>query len=55
MELSIQITIFLIGFFSGAGILAFLYFMINFRKKNKLHDNHDLDSLKTNIQSIQLL
>ncbi len=53
MELSIQITIFLIGFFSGAGILTFLYFMINFRKKNNSHNNYDLDSLKTNIQSIQ--
>ena len=53
MELSSQIIIFLLGFFSGAGIIALLYFFVNARKKSDVKENNDLDSLKTNILSIQ--
>ena len=53
MELSGQIIIILLSFFLGAGVIALLYFFINTRKKNEAQTNHDLDSLKTNIQSIQ--
>jgi len=53
MELSSQIIIFLLGFFSGAGVIALLYFFVNARKKSDVKENNDLDSLKINIQSIQ--
>jgi DNA recombination protein RmuC len=53
MELSSQIIIFLLGFFSGAGIIALLYFFVNARNKSDVKENNDLDSLKTNILSIQ--
>ena len=53
MELSSQIIIFLLGFFSGAGVIALLYFFVNARKKFDEKENNDLDSLKTNILSIQ--
>ena len=53
MELSSQIIIFLLGFFSGAGVIALLYFFVNARKKSDVKENNDLDSLKTNILSIQ--
>ena len=53
MELSSQIIIFLLGFFSGAGVIALLYFFVNVRKKSDVKENNDLDSLKTNILSIQ--
>ena len=53
MELSSQIIIFLLGFFSGAGVIALLYFFVNARKKSDAKENNDLDSLKTNILSIQ--
>ena len=53
MELSSQIIIFLLGFFSGAGVIALLYFFVNARKKFDVKENNDLDSLKTNILSIQ--
>jgi len=53
MELSSQIVIFLLGFFSGAGVIALLYFFVNARKKSDVKENNDLDSLKTNILSIQ--
>ena len=53
MELSSQIIIFLLGFFSGAGIIALLYFFVIARKKSDVKENNDLDSLKTNILSIQ--
>ena len=53
MELSSQIIIFLLGFFSGAGVVALLYFFVIVRKKSDVKENNDLDSLKTNIQSIQ--
>ena len=53
MELSSQIIIFLLGFFSGAGVIALLYFFVIARKKSDLKENNDLDSLKTNILSIQ--
>ena len=53
MEFSNQIIIFLLGFFSGAGVIALLYFFVNDRKKSDVKENNDLDSLKTNIQSIQ--
>ena len=33
MELSTQIIIFIVGFLFGAGALAFLYFVINSKKK----------------------
>ena len=52
MELNSEIIIFLIGFFSGVLIVSFLYFIINSRKKIDQQKNHDLDSLKTNIESI---
>ncbi len=53
MELSSQIIIFLLGFFSGAGVIVLLYFFVNARKKSDVKENNDLDSLKTNILSIQ--
>jgi len=53
MELSSQIIIFLLGLFSGAGVIALLYFFVNARKKSDVKENNDLDSLKINIQSIQ--
>ena len=53
MELSSQIIIFLLGFFSGAGVIALLYFFVIARKKSDVKENNDLDSLKTNILSIQ--
>ena len=53
MELSSQIIIFLLGFFSGAGVIALLYFFVIARKKSDEKENNDLDSLKTNILSIQ--
>ena len=53
MELSSQIIIFLLGFFSGAGVIALLYFFVNAQKKSDVKENNDLDSLKTNILSIQ--
>jgi len=53
MEFSTQITTFLLGFFSGAGILALLYFLINFKKNPESRENDDLVSLKDNIRSIQ--
>ena len=53
MELSSQIIIFLLGLFSGAGVIALLYFFVNARKKSDVKENNDLDSLKTNILSIQ--
>ena len=53
MELSSQIIIFLLGFFSGAGVIALLYFFVIARKKSDAKENNDLDSLKTNILSIQ--
>ena len=53
MELSSQIIIFLLGFFSGAGVIALLYFFVIARKKSDVKENNDLDFLKTNILSIQ--
>ena len=53
MELSSQIIIFLLGFFSGAGVIALLYFFVNARKKSDVKENNDLDSLNANILSIQ--
>jgi len=53
MELSSQIIIFLLGFFSGAGVIALLYFFVNARKKSDVKEDNDLPSLKTNILSIQ--
>ena len=53
MELSSQIIIFLLGFFSGAGVIALLYFFVIARKKSDVKENNDLDSLKNNILSIQ--
>ena len=53
MELNSQIIIFLLGFFSGAGVIALLYFFVIARKKSDVKENNDLDSLKTNILSIQ--
>ena len=53
MELSSQIIIFLLGFFSGAGVIALLYFFVNARKKSDVKENNDMDSLKNNILSIQ--
>ena len=53
MELSSQIIIFLLGFFSGAGVITLLYFFVNTQKKSDVKENNDLDSLKTNILSIQ--
>ncbi len=53
MEFSNQLIIFLVGFFSGVGVIALLYFFVNSKEKNDVKENSDLDSLKTNIQSIQ--
>ena len=53
MEFSNQIIIFLLGFFSGSGVIALLYFLLAYKKDsaNKKHD--DLISLRDNIKSIQ--
>ena len=53
MEFSNQIVIFFLGLFSGTVVIALLYFFVNARKKPDIKENNDLDSLKTNIQSIQ--
>ena len=53
MELISQIIIFLLGIFFGSGIILLIYFFINSKNKSKTQENHDLDSLKINIQSIQ--
>ena len=53
MELSTQIIIFIVGFLCGAGALAFLYFVINFKKEPEAKENEDITSLKNHMQSIQ--
>ena len=53
MEFSNQIIIFLLGFFSGAGIIALLYYFLTYKKDPENKENHDLVSLKDNIKSIQ--
>ena len=53
MELSTQIIIFIVGFLCGAGALAFLYFVINSKKKTEAKEHEDITSLKNHMQSIQ--
>ena len=53
MEFSNQIIIFLLGFFSGSGAIAFIYFIIINRKDTDTSQNEDMVSLKDNITSIQ--
>ena len=53
MEFSNQIIIFLIGFFSGAGIIVLLYYFLTYKKSFDNKENDDLVSLKDNIKSIQ--
>ena len=53
MELSTQIIIFIVGFLFGAGALAFLYFVINSKKKPEAKEHEDITSLKNHMQSIQ--
>ena len=53
MEFSNQIIIFLLGFFSGAGIIALLYYFLTYKKVSENKENDDLVSLKDNIKSIQ--
>ena len=45
MELSSQIIIFLPGFFSGAGVIALLYFFVNARKISEVKENNDMDGV----------
>ena len=49
MEFSNQIIIFLLGFFSGAGIIALLYYFLTYKKVSENKENDDLVSLKDNI------
>ena len=53
MEFSNQIVIFLLGFFSGVGVIALLYYFLTYKKVSDNKENDDLISLKNNIQSIQ--
>ena len=53
MEFSTQIIIFIVGFLCGAGALAFLYFVINSKKKPEAKEHEDITSLKNHMQSIQ--
>ncbi len=53
MEFSTQIIIFIVGFLCGAGALAFLYFVINFKKEPEEKEHEDITSLKNHMQSIQ--
>ncbi len=53
MEFDFQIILFLLGLLVGIIIISFLFFLFNFKRKNENIENYDLDSLKTNIQSIQ--
>ena len=53
MEFSTQIIIFIVGFLCGAGALAFLYFVINSKKKTEAKEHEDITSLKNHMQSIQ--
>ena len=53
MYTNIDIIIFLLGFISGLLIIFLIYFFANSRKKNNINESFELDSLKTNIQSIQ--
>ena len=53
MEFSTQIIIFIVGFLCGAGVLAFLYFLINSKKEPEAKEHEDITSLKNHMQSIQ--
>ena len=53
MEFSTQIIIFIVGFLCGAGVLAFLYFVINSKKESEAKEHEDITSLKNHMQSIQ--
>ncbi len=53
MEFSNQIIIFLLGFFSGAGVIALLYFLLTYKKDSANKEHDDLISLRDNIKSIQ--
>ena len=53
MEFSTQIIIFIVGFLCGAGALAFLYFVINYKKEPEDKEREDITSLKNHMQSIQ--
>ena len=53
MEFDFQIILFLLGLLVGIIIISLLFFLFNFKRKNENIENYDLDSLKTNIQSIQ--
>ena len=53
MEFSTQIIIFIVGFLCGAGALAFLYFVINYKKEPEAKEHEDITSLKNHMQSIQ--
>ena len=44
MEFSNQIIIFLLGFFSGAGIIALLYYFLTYKKVSENKENDDLVS-----------
>ena len=52
MEFSNQIIIFLLVFFSGAGVIALLYFF-TYKKDSANKEHDDLISLRDNIKSIQ--
>ena len=53
MEFTNQIVIFLLGFFSGVGIIALLYYFFTYKKITENKENDDLVSVKDNIKSIQ--
>ena len=46
MEFSNQIIIFLLGFFSGAGVIALLYFLLTYKKDSANKEHDDLISIK---------
>ena len=53
METNSQIIIFIIGFVLGSVAFAFLYYLINFKKKSEKKDFEDINSLKNHMHSIQ--
>lgn len=54
MDITSQIGIFFLGFFSGAGIIAiFAWFISNKKLKNNKDSDEELSLLKNNIESIQ--
>jgi len=53
MEINSQILALLLGFFSGAGFITLIYFFFKNNTKPSAEQNHDLNSLKIDMQTIQ--